>query len=216
MRPTRVPFALATAAIVVFLVACAADPSSPQRRSIQARGASADVAAPAAEKEIPDASFAAGDENLNGTVCVKDLPSGRLLLRDDNLNTPSQPCPPSYSLKGKGQAVKINGDWATEDDNANGNVCVKEVAPGRYVVKDDNLQTPSQPCPPAFMVTTVGKGGGDIPAGPASEADDNANGVVCIHIVDESGDAIVKDDNLATPSQPCPPAYSVVGFGKGK
>ena len=101
-----------------------------------------------------------------------------------------------------------------EDDNGNGNVCVKEIAAGRFIVKDDNLQTPSQPCPPAYLMTTVGKGGGEIPAGPASEADDNANGVVCIKIVPGSGDAIVRDDNPATPSQPCPPSYSAEGLGK--
>lgn len=213
MRPTGFVSAIATSAIVLSFVACTSDPSGPQARSIRSGGASADVVA-ATEQQVPDASFTAGDENENGTICVKDTPSGHFLIRDDNLNTPSQPCPPSYAVIGKGKAVKNSGDWTAEDDNGNGAVCVKEVAPGRFVVKDDNLQTPSQPCPPSFLPTTVGKGGGDIPAGPASEADDNGNGVVCLHIVDGTGDAIVRDDNLATPSQPCPPAYSAVGLGK--
>ena len=168
------------------------------------------------EKPVPDGSFSEADENGNQAVCVKDTPSGQLLIKDDNLNTPSQPCPPSYAYTGKGKAVKINNDWLADDANANGNVCVKEVAAGRFIVKDDNLATPSQPCPPAYLLTTIGKGGGGIPAGPASEADDNLNGLVCIHIVAGTGNAIVRDDNLATPSQPCPPSYSVEGVGKKK
>ena len=221
MHPLRLAVAVATAAIVPSLIACSADPSAPQPRSIHSVSASLDDAAappatPGEDKPVPDGSFSEADANGNGAVCVKDTPSGQLLIKDDNLNTPSQPCPPSYAFTGKGQGVKPNPDWKSEDDNGNGNVCVKEVAAGRFIVKDDNLATPSQPCPPAYMVTTIGKGGGAIPAGPASEADDNLNGLVCIHIMAGTGDAIVKDDNLATPSQPCPPSYSVEGVGKKK
>jgi len=223
MHPLRLAVAVATAAIVPSLIACSADPNAPQPRSIHSVSASLDdaaapPAAPAApeEKPVPDGSFSEADENGNGAVCVKATPSGRFLIKDDNLNTPSQPCPPSYGFTGKGKGVKPNTEWADEDDNGNGNVCVKEVAAGRFIVKDDNLATPSQPCPPAYMLTTIGRGGGEIPAGPASEADDNLNGLVCIHIVAGTGDAIVKDDNLATPSQPCAPSYSVEGVGKKK
>ena len=49
----------------------------------------------------------------NNAVCVKDTPSGQLLIKDDNLNTPSQPCPPSYAFTGKGKGVKPNPEWAS-------------------------------------------------------------------------------------------------------
>ena len=223
MRPIRFALAVAVAAIVPSLTACSADPSGPLSRSIRSGSASRDEAAPAApaapaepEKPVSDPSFDAADDNGNGAVCVKDTPSGQLLIKDDNANTPSQPCPPSYAFTGKGQAVKINSEWLDEDDNGNKIVCVKSLPSGRFLVKDDNLQTPSQPCPPAYMLASFTKQSGGIPAGPASEADDNGNGVVCIRIVEGTGDAIVKDDNLATPSQPCPPSYSVEGVGKKK
>ena len=102
----------------------------------------------------------------------------------------------------------------TEDKNANGLVCIKDLTNGKSIVKDDNAGTPSQPCPPAF--SPVGK----APSGPKADAedlqaaDDDGDKLVCVNAV-ASGNFIVRDDNNATPSQPCPAGWAAVAVGKG-
>jgi len=87
--------------------------------------------------------------------------------------------------------------------------------PGVYIAKDDNLETPSQPCPPAYNLLGTAKRV-KVPAEDLAEADDNDNGMVCVRVIDATNHFIVKDDNLSTPSQPCPPAYSLEAPGKKK
>jgi hypothetical protein len=165
------------------------------------------------EKPVPEDVIKGADDNLNGLVCAKGTPSGQVLARDDNMNTPSQPCPPAFALIGKGGAVKVPADFSADDENRNGVVCWKETRPGVYIAKDDVLETPSQPCPPGFNLSGVAKQP-QVPAKDLAEADDNSNGVVCVNVIDATKDFIVKDDNLETPSQPCPPAFSVETPGK--
>ena len=89
-------------------------------------------------------------------------------------------------------------------------MCVKFVGDDKTIVKDDNAGTPSQPCPPAFT-PALGKtssGGPQVSAEDVMAADDNNNGKVCVNAL-ASGNFIIRDDNDATPSQPCPPAWAV-------
>ena len=166
------------------------------------------------EKMVPDADFDEADKDLSKAACVKDTPDGDLILRDDNVNTPSQPCPPPFLFVGKGSSIPIRKEWVKEDENMNGIICVKETGADKFIVKDDNLSTPSQPCPPAFY-TSGGKVGKKIPFDLAAEGDDNFNRQVCLHN-SGTGNYVVKDDNLDLPSQPCPPAYSLEPVGKVK
>jgi hypothetical protein len=163
------------------------------------------------EVMIPAADFDETDLDKNDRVCVKDTPSATLVMKEANENTPSQPCPPPFLLKGKAEAIKIQKEWLLEDDNRNGAVCVKETGAGKFIVKDDNEATPSQPCPPAYMAIATGKQapGPKIPVKLFAEADDNRNGTVCWRLMEESKNFVIKDDNPDLPSQPCPPAYSI-------
>jgi hypothetical protein len=69
---------------------------------------------------VPVEEFSLADENGNNLACVKQTPSEQLLYKDDEAGTPSQPCPPSYQVVGKGQAIKVDKTWFTEDANRNG------------------------------------------------------------------------------------------------
>jgi hypothetical protein len=203
-------------AVPVFLglgIACtepATNPVAPLATALHL-----DVAAPGEEKPVPDGDVTEADENANGTVCSKGTSSGNVLSKDDNLNTPSQPCPPGFALIGKGGAVKIPADFSNEDDNLNGIVCWKEKKPGVYIAKDDNLNTPSEPCPPSYNVMGASKGP-QVPAEDIAEADDNDNGFVCVKVIESNNHFLLKDDNLNTPSQPCPPAYALEAAKKKK
>jgi len=197
--------AVAAPVVLALSVACA-DPASHPVAPLATP--LFDIAAPGGEQPVPDGDVTEADENLNGTVCSKGTPSGHVLSKDDNLNTPSQPCPPGFALIGKGGAVKIPADFSADDANQNGIVCWKETKPGVYIAKDDNLNTPSQPCPPAYYATGAGKKT-KVEAKDLAEADDNKNAMVCVKVIESNNHFIVKDDNLNTPSQPCPPAYAL-------
>jgi hypothetical protein len=163
---------------------------------------------------IPAEEFSLADENANGLVCVKQTPSGELLSKDDDASTPSQPCPPSYRVVGRGDAISVDQTWFSEDGNQNGLVCVKLLTNGNEIVKDDNPGTPSQPCPPAFSV--VGKNQRAtrrIPYNDMVAADDNKNGTVCLKTWETTNNFIVHDDNTSTPSQPCAPSFAVIPYG---
>ena len=114
--------------------ACASDtrdPFSPTTPQLELVTVTTTVAVPAEE-------FAVADENGNNVTCVKQTPSEQLLYKDDNPATPSQPCPPSYQVVGKvGLTIKVDKTWFTEDENKNGIVCVKVLANGNEIVKDD-------------------------------------------------------------------------------
>lgn len=155
--------------------------------------------------KIPEEDFKEADLNVNGLVCAKDTPSSAIVLHDDNPQTPSQPCPPGFATYGRGASIPIKG--APEgDDNQNGLVCLKETPNGK-IVRDDNPASPSQPCPPAFAVIGTVKD----PTPKVSEkdliaSDLNQNRMVCLKQA-ASGHFTISDDNSATPSQPCPPAF---------
>jgi hypothetical protein len=193
------------------LTACS-DTSSP--RSLSSRDASSDLVPMEFEKAITTEEFAAANVNGVGGICVKSTTSGDVLMTDAHDETPSQPCPPAWQFVGKPMGIKTVKEWFTEDKNGNGLVCVKFVGVDKTIVKDDNANTPSQPCPPAF--SPVGK----APSGPKVDADDLAaadadgDGMVCLNAT-ASGNFIVRDDNNATPSQPCPPSWLLYSGKKG-
>ena len=209
-RPRYVAVLLAVAAPL----ACS-DPSGPNGSgSYQSAGPKLDLVVTEIERTVTEEEFAMADVEKSIGICVKGTSSTNLLMKDANAATPSQPCPPGWTYMGKPTAIKIHKEWFTEDKNANGQVCVKFVGDSKTIVKDDNATTPTQPCPPSYSPV------GSAPKGPAAEAEDaaeadhNANGYVCIN-AQESGNFIVKDDNEATPSQPCPPAWFYVQAKKG-
>jgi len=165
---------------------------------------------------VPAEEFSLADENANGLVCVKQTPSEQLLYKDDEAGTPSQPCPPSYQVVGKGASIKVDKTWFAEDDNLNGLVCIKVLANGNEIVKDDNTATPSQPCPAAFnVIGTTKRATKKIPLSDLVAADDNKNGTVCLKTWEATNNFVVHDENTATPSQPCPPTFAVLPYGGG-
>lgn len=85
-------------------------------------------------------------------------------------------------LSGRWQrpGIEVDKTWFTEDSNKNGVVCVKFLANGKEIVKDDNLATPSQPCPPAFNLVGNVKTAIKLPFDDLVAADDNRNGAVCL------------------------------------
>jgi hypothetical protein len=118
---------------------------------------------------VPVEEFSLADENGNNLACVNQTPSEQLLYKDDEAGTPSQPCPPSYQVVGKGQAIKVDKTWFTEDANRNGSVCLKTWdMTNDFIVHDDNTSTPSQPCAPALAVLVYGQAA--EPADPAEPA----------------------------------------------
>jgi hypothetical protein len=108
------------------------------------------------------------DKNGNGAVCVKFVGTdGKAIVKDDNTATPSQPCPPSFTISGKISAPKVDADAVTAaDDDGDKMVCVHALPSGNFIARDDNDNvTPSQPCPPAWAI--VSASGGTDPAGEA-------------------------------------------------
>ena len=103
--------------------------------------------------------------------------------------------------------------WFTEDKNSNGMVCVKFLANGNEIVKDDSAATRSQPCPPAFnVIGTLNRATKKIPLDDLIADDGNQNGTACLKTWDTTNNFIVRDDNPATPSQPCPPAFIALAY----
>jgi hypothetical protein len=205
---TRTTTGIASLLLGTALMACSSEITQPEAV------ASLDLVTEEIEVMIPALDFDEANVSKAIGICVMDTPSGTLVLKEANPNTPSQPCPPPFFFKGKTEAVKIRKEWLIEDENRNGAVCVKEASAGKFIVKDDNAATPSQPCPPAFLL--VGKERIEKPEVPAkilAQADDNDNGSVCLRVM-ESGNFIVRDDDANLPSQPCPPAYSHEVVGK--
>jgi hypothetical protein len=166
------------------------------------------------ERFVTAEEYALADADGANGICVKGTPSGDLLMKDANAATPSQPCPPAWQFIGKPMGIKVQKEWFTEDKNGNGQVCVKFVGDDKTIVKDDNANTPSQPCPPAFSPVGKSPAGPKVSAEDLAAADGDKNGVVCVKAF-SSGNFIVRDDNPATPSQPCPPSWYVSGGGKG-
>lgn len=108
---------------------------------------------------VPINPIKEGDDNRNGVVCAKSTASGGTIVRDDNPATPSQPCPPAFEVVGtfRDPAPKVKEeDLIAADANKNSLVCLKQNASGNFLISDDNTATPSQPCAPAFMATTIG------------------------------------------------------------
>jgi hypothetical protein len=192
---------LGTLLLAATLMACATDVTEP------ATGPALDIVVEEVMVAIPDVDFDEANVSKVSGVCVMSTPTGNLILKDANPNTPSQPCPPPFAFKGKGEQFPMNKEWAKEDENRNGVVCVKATTAGKYIVKDDNDATPSQPCPPAFIISGNEKQVPAVPGKFLEMADDNRNGAVCL-LVTGSGNFVVKDDNTDLPSQPCAPAYS--------
>ena len=207
-RPRYVAFGFVLAAPL----ACS-EPSAPTSvGTYQPAGPRFDLVTTEIERTVTAEEFAAADVEESIGICVKGTSSTNLLMKDANAATPSQPCPPAWQFIGKPQGIKINKEWFTEDKNQNGTVCVKFVGESKKIIKDDNANTPSQPCPPSYSPVSE-----RAPTGPAAEAediaaaDDDGDGLVCVNAL-ASGNFIARDDNDAiTPSQPCPPAWYVVG-----
>jgi hypothetical protein len=203
------------AVAIPFVVACR-DVSAPTVAS-RPSAPSFDVITTEVERFVTDEEFALADADKVAGVCMKGTSSTNLVIKDANPATPSQPCPPAWTYTDKPSSIKLPVNWETEDKNRNGYVCVKyvgDVGTSKSVVKDDNLSTPSQPCPPSF--TYVGKppSGPKVDADDVAAADDDGDGMVCVNAV-ASGNFIVRDDNNATPSQPCPPSWYVFGAKGG-
>jgi hypothetical protein len=196
----------------VSLAACSTDITTPAPVAVDPTLA---IVVTVEEQMLSAVDFEeANTDKVNG-ICVKDTPSGTVILKDANENTPSEPCPPAFLYKGKPEAIEIRKEWAIEDENRNGTVCVKETGAGRFIVKDDNEATPSEPCPPAFITAGGGKvPGPKVPAPELAQADDNDNAMVCVRVMEQSGNVVVKDDNPNLPSQPCPPSYMLEFVGK--
>jgi hypothetical protein len=164
------------------------------------------------EKPVLEEEAALVDKDGDGLVCVKNTPSDHLVLKEAN-PTPSQACPPSFLHKGKGSTIKWEKEWFSEDENRNGVICAKQTGSGSWVVKDDSEATPSQPCPPAFYVAGSVKPH-KVPAEDLAAADDNRNGHICLKVAEGTGNFLIHDDNTATPSQPCPPAFAIEATGE--
>jgi hypothetical protein len=104
--------------------------------------------------------------------------------------------------------VVTEEEFAIADKDKAAGICVKGTTSDHLLMKDANAATPSQPCPPAWQF--VGKAAGIKIRKEWFSEDKNANGQVCVRFVGDDK-TIVKDDNEATPSQPCPAAFSPVG-----
>jgi len=160
------------------------------------------------DRVVTAEEFAIADKDQTGGICVKGTSSDNLLMMDANAATPSQPCPPAWQFVGKPMGIKITKEWFTEDKNANGLVCVKFVGDTKTIVKDDNAGTPSQPCPPSFSPVGKTPGGPKVDAEDLKAADGDSDGLICVNAL-ASGNFLARDDNDATPSQPCPPSWFV-------
>ena len=205
-----------SAALAAFLlplgIACH-DPSAPAQGARPLGLPSLDLVITAIEVAVSAEEVALADKDGDNAICGKLTSSDNALLKDANAATPSQPCPAGWELLKTPKVTGTKGTY-TEDKNANGLVCIKDLTNGKSIVKDDNTGTPSQPCPPAFLPY------GKPPTGPKADAEDlqaadeDADHLVCVNAV-ASGNFIVRDDNNATPSQPCPAGWAAVNVGKG-
>ncbi len=203
----------ALAVLVVPLGFACSDPSAPPDVRGLAR-TSFDLVTTEIDRTVSAEEFALADIDGTGGICVKGTSSTNLLMKDANAATPSQPCPPAWQFVGKPMGIKIQKEWFSEDKNANGTVCVKYVGADKTIVKDDNANTPSQPCPPSFSPVGKAPSGPKVDAEDVAAADDDGDGIVCVNAA-ASGNFIVRDDNNATPSQPCPPSWFVYGAKGG-
>lgn len=104
--------------------------------------------------------------------------------------------------------VVTEEEFAIADKDKAAGICVKGTTSDHLLMKDANAATPSQLCPPAWQF--VGKPTAIKIRKEWFSEDRNANGQVCVKFVGDDK-TIVKDDNEATPSQPCPAAFSPVG-----
>jgi hypothetical protein len=198
----------------IMLSACTTDSGGPL---VPRDGSAFDLVAVTEDVVLPAVEFDFADEDRNGKACVKQTPSTHVVYKDDNEATPTQPCPPSFQSTVKGATLKMNKLWLSEDENGNRVVCVKFLGNDKEIVKDDNVSTPSQPCPPAYNVAGATKQGTPtIPLDDLKATDDNYNSVVCMMTWETTKNFSLRDDNTATPSQPCPPAFLVVTTGETK
>jgi hypothetical protein len=197
-------------AAILLAIACSDSSNPTASRPSSIRHPSSDLVTTEIDRTVTAEEFALADVNGTGGVCVKGTTSSDLLMMDANDATPSQPCPPAWQFVGKPMGIKIQKEWFDEDKNMNGTVCVKFVGAAKTIVKDDNANTPSQPCPPAFSPVGQAPSGPKVDSGDLGAADSNGNKIVCVNAT-ASGNFIVHDDNTATPSQPCPPSWYVVG-----
>jgi len=202
-----------TTAVLPFVVGCS-DPAGPRGTAARAGGPMFDLVITEIDRVVTEEEFALADIDKTAGICVKGTSSTNVLMKDANAATPSQPCPPAWQFLGKPSGVKVPKESFTEDKNANGTVCVKYVGDNKTIIKDDNAGTPSQPCPPAFLLAGKAPTGPKVDAEDLTAADDDADGMVCVNAV-ASGNFIVRDDNNATPSQPCPPSWYVYGAKGG-
>jgi hypothetical protein len=122
--------------------------------------------------------------------------------------TVSAPRPSADLIVTELDRVVTEAEFAVADKDRAAGICVKGTTSDHLLMKDANAATPSQPCPPAWQF--VGKPTGIKIRKEWYSEDKNANGRVCVKFVGENK-TIVKDDNEATPSQPCPAAFSPVG-----
>jgi hypothetical protein len=99
-------------------------------------------------------------------------------------------------------------EFAIADKDKTAGICFKGTSSTHVLMKDANAATPSQPCPPSWEF--LGKPAGIKIQKEWFSEDKNENGQVCVKFVGDDK-TIVKDDNAATPTQPCPPAFSPVG-----
>ena len=211
MSPARI-LALVAIAILPAMFACS-DPAAPIIRDrSRATAPSVALVTGYVSRIVTAEEFALADEDNAFGICVKATPSADLLMKDANAATPSQPCPPAWQFLGTPMTIFIQHEWFTEDKNANGTVCVKFVGGEKTIVKDDNASTPSQPCPPAFSPVGQAPSGPQVDAEDLQAADQDGDKMVCVNPV-ASGNFIVRDDNNATPSQPCPPSWYLYTSG---
>ena len=205
----------AAAALLPLVVACS-DVSGPTETVRSAIKPTTDLVTTEIDRTVSEVEFAIADKDGAAGICFKGTSSTHVLMKDANAATPSQLCPPALEFLGKAGAIKVRKEWFSEDKNANGLVCVKFVGDDKTIVKDDNAATPSQPCPSAFSAVGSAPAGPKVDAEDLTSADDDTDGMVCVNAV-ASGNFIVKDDNNATPSQPCPPGwYAYTGKGGGE
>jgi hypothetical protein len=206
--------ALASAAVLQVLLACSDSGVEPVSHVSRARSAP-DLVSATVDRVITAEEFALADVDKVAGICTKTTSSTNILMKDANAATPSQPCPAGWGPLSSPATLTVSYEWWMDDDkNGNGAVCVRFVGTdGKAIVKDDNTATPSQPCPPSFTIS--GKiSAPKVDADAVTAADDDGDKMVCVHAL-PSGNFIARDDNNATPSQPCPPAWAVVSASGG-
>lgn len=103
--------------------------------------------------------------------------------------------------------VVTEEEFAIANKDVSSGICAKGTSSTHVLMKDAS-PTPSQLCPPAWEY--LGKAAAIKVRTEWFSEDKNSNGQVCVKFVGDDK-TIVKDDNEATPSQPCPAAFSPVG-----